>query len=60
MKDDLMGCCIGRYLGGVDGDLWMLRSLVWVVDAGELLDQAGPGLGVQAFAIPGLADLERG
>ena len=55
-----MGCCIGRYLGGVDGDLWMLRSLVWVVDAGELLDQAGPGLGVQAFAIPGLADLERG
>ena len=38
----------------------ILRRLVGIGDAGELLDDAGAGLGVEALAVAALADLERG
>ena len=47
-------------VGRVDGELGVGGLLVRIGDAGELADQPGAGLGVEALAITRLAHLERG
>src|SRR5215208_7560716 len=58
--EDLLRRLLGRLLVGLDGELGVLRRLVGVRDAGELLDLAGARLGVKALDVALLADLERG
>ena len=58
MQDDLLGGFVGRDLGGVDRDFGVGRSLVGIGNAGELLDDAGAGLGVQSLAVAAFADLQ--
>ena len=54
------GQALGRPLAvGVDHDLGRERGLVGVVDAGEALDLAGEGPGVQALHVPLLEDTDR-
>ena len=52
-----------RFFGGelfrLDHQFGVGRLFVGVGDAGELLDDPGAGLGVEALAVPGLALLER-
>jgi hypothetical protein len=50
---------VRRQLGRVDPDLRVLRRLVRVGDAGELLDDPGPRLGVEPLPVALLADLQR-
>ncbi len=47
-------------LGGVDGQVGVRGDVVRVTDAGELGDQPGPGLGVEALEVAPLALLQRG
>ena len=55
---------MGGELGGerlsVDPHLGGFRFFVGIVDPGELLDQAGPGFGIESLAVSFLAHLERG
>ena len=60
LVDDLVDALLDRLLAGVEGDLGVERGLVRVVDAGETLDLAGAGLGVEALDVAPLADLDRG
>ena len=48
----MFGCC--------QADIGVLGGLVAGVEAGEILDQALPGLLVEAFGIARLADLDGG
>src|SRR5581483_6442052 len=59
VEDDLLGRLLGGQLLGADHHLGVVRLFVGVGDAGELLDDPGPGLGVEALAVAGLAGLER-
>src|SRR5262245_10450448 len=49
--EDLLGRLLDRLLGGVDRDLGILRGLVRVADAGEVLDDSGLGLLVEALRV---------
>src|SRR4051794_40664544 len=51
LVDDRVGALLDRELAGVDRDLGVERRLVGVVDAGEPLDLAGAGLGVEALDV---------
>lgn len=48
-----------RYLGRVDDQLRLCRRLKRIVDTGELTHLSTPGLGIEAFDIARLADLDR-
>ena len=58
--EDLLRRLLGRLVLGLDHQLGVLRRLVGVGDAGELLDLAGAGLRVEALDVALLADLDRG
>ena len=58
--EDLLRRLLGRLARGLDAELGVLRLLVGVGDAGELLDLAGAGLRVEALDVARLAVLERG
>ena len=58
--EDLLGVLLRRLAGGLDPDLGVLRLLVGVGDAGELLDLTRAGLRVEALGVALLAVLERG
>src|SRR5690606_2716557 len=45
---------------GLQRHLRILRPLVWGIDAGEVSQFTCPRLGVEAFDIPGLGDLQGG
>src|ERR1700688_3508227 len=60
VEQDLLRRLLRRQGAGVDRHLGVGGLLVGVGDAGELLDQARPRLGVEALAVALLADLERG
>ena len=58
--EDLGDRLLDGLLAGVDDDLRGLGGLVGVADAGEMLDEARAGLGVEALGVALLDDLERG
>ena len=57
---DPLGLGSGATVGRGEHQLSRLRGLVGVVDAGEALDLARPGLGVETLGVPPLALLDRG
>ena len=58
--NDQLGRVFRAHCRGVDADFGILRPLVRAVDAGEVLELAGPRLLVEALHIAALGDLERG
>src|SRR5690242_12389932 len=57
--DDALGNFLRGALAGIDDDLRVLRRLIRGVDAGEVLDLAFEGAGVETFRVALLADIER-
>src|SRR5581483_6970552 len=58
-RQDLRRVLLRRVVLGVENDLGVERRLVWIRDAGELLDLALEGLLVQALHVALRADLDR-
>ena len=50
---------INAHFGRIDDQLGMLRHFIGVGHAGEAFEDSCPGLGVQPFPVPLLADLYR-
>src|SRR5690348_4755280 len=59
LLDDQVRGFVGRHLCRVDADFGVLRLLVRAVDAGEILELAGAGLGIEALGVALLGFGER-
>ena len=57
--DELTGGVVWIDVGRVDHEVRVVRDLIRIRNASELWQLAGPGLGVEPFRVPLLADLER-
>src|SRR6056297_2887133 len=51
---------IDAHLRGIDDNFRIFRRLVGRIDAGEVADDAGPGLGVQPLGVSRFAHVQRG
>src|SRR5713226_6990516 len=58
MQKDLLNGLFGSQLAGVDDYIRVGRNLVGIRNPGELLDEAGAGLGIQTLAVAALADFK--
>src|SRR5437868_13205334 len=59
MKDDLLCRLVRGKSGGIDGDVRISWFFVGIRDTGKLLDNTGPGFGVETFAIAFFANFNR-
>src|SRR5438094_9201318 len=59
MKDDFLGCLVGSEFSRIDADVRISRSFVGVRNTGKLLDNAGPGFGIETFAVVLFANFNR-
>src|SRR5438552_17985650 len=59
MKDDLLCRLVRGKSGGIDGDVRISWFFVGIRDTGKLLDNAGPGFGVETFAVALFANFNR-
>src|SRR5439155_3361219 len=57
VKDDLLRRLVRCHVCGVNHYIGILWGLVWVRYAGNLLDQSGPGLGVESLPVSFFANL---
>src|SRR5438477_1067840 len=59
MKDNFLGCLVGGEFSRVDGDVRVGWFFVWIRNTSKLLDNTGPGFGVETFAIAFFANFNR-
>src|ERR1700722_16797360 len=60
VKNDLLGSFFSGQIGGVNGDFGVLGFFIGIGDPGELFEDAGAGLGVQALPLSLFASFDRG
>ena len=60
MEDNFLGSFFGRKFASVDCDFGIWWNFVGIGDPGEFLENAGAGLGIQAFAVALFADINPG
>ena len=59
MKNNLLSRLVGSEFSRIDGDVRIGWFFVGIGDTGKLLDNAGPGFGVETFAIAFFANFNR-
>src|SRR3984885_14042557 len=59
VQNDLLRCLFGGKLACVNGDFGVGRNFVRIRDASEFLENSGARFGIQPFALPSPANIDR-